>query len=361
MGPWPQAPSASQHGLAAMSPKRTKLLEALQRGGSSAATDGPPTKKRKQLKRRDTEEKVDRILTSHFGDFTPVDTDGTTRNGLTLRERLLQECRSRSSDNGRISTATIKQLRTEYMRHEDPMMALEIKDKNEQFNNDLMKALAASEVSNPAKRTKLPLYSYLDTCASLNQKETVVILRTIIGLSPASSVALRKHILEILKCFVRMRIHEKFPQEVHFCRGVFDDTLALTWAAMKAGGMALEQFWDAYGHLTKPLGIHGELTKIFEEEGSFTHVKHEIMQVTAQSSVGAKLFGTAAVMLKVEDFSASVDAELLVLKQNTTITEDIVNKIKDHGMAKPKQTPIVNCTNCMFIKCLCMPMYWLMY
>ena len=347
-----------------MPPKRTKLLDALQRCGSSTNTDGPPTKKRKQLKRRDTEEKVDRVLTSHFADFTAVDTDGTTRNGLTLRERLLQECRHRASDNGRISTATIKQLRTEYMRNEDPMLALEIKDKNEKFNTDLMKALAASEVSNPAKRTKTPLYSYLDTCASLNQKETVVILRTIVGLSPSSSVALRKHILEILQCFVRLRIHEKFPQEVLFCKGVFDDTLALTWAAMKAGGMALEQFWDAYGHLTKPLGIHDLLAKIFEEEGSFTHVKHEIMQVTAQSSVGAKLFGTAAVMLKVEDFSASVDAELLVLKQKTKITEDIVNTIKDHGIANkhklrlsPVQVYVYRMLVCMLL-CSLMDYTW---
>ena len=85
------------------------------------------------------------------------------------------------------------------------------------------------------------------------------------------------------------------------------------------------------------MGFYEDLVAIFAEEGSFNHVKKEIMRVTAGSSLGAKLFGNAAVMLKVEDFSAKVDAEILQLKKRTSMTIEEVRKLKDHGFL---QNPI---------------------
>lgn len=320
-------------GSGTMSPKKSRLLETLQTNEAGGPHAGPAPKKRKQLKRRDTEDKVDRLLASHFADFTAVDTDGTVRNGLTLRQRLLQECRARAKEGGRLSTQMLRQLRSEYMSHEDPMKTLTIKDKDQAFSPDLMKALAACENSNPAKRTKVPLYSFLDTCSALNQKEVVVLFRTFISAKPASSVALRKHILELLKHVVRLEIHKQFPEECGFMRGIFDDTLALTWADMKQGGMAMEQFWEAYGHLAKPLGFHEDLQAVFSEEGSFTHVKVQLLRVTAGSALGAKLFGTAAAMLKVEDFSAQVDAMLIQFKLKSGVTSEEVKDMKDQGFS----------------------------
>ena len=173
-----------------MSPKRSRLLDSLNTKSGGAASSSQPAKKRKQLQRRDSEEKVERILASHFADFSAVDRDGTVRNGLTLRERLLQETRAKAKEGGRITAGMIKAIGLEYMSQGDPMRALIIESKDEESNQDLMKALASAEHTNPAKGTKTPLYSYLGTCDSLNQKEVVVVLRTIIGTSPASSVAL---------------------------------------------------------------------------------------------------------------------------------------------------------------------------
>eukprot|EP00972_Heterocapsa_arctica_P068173 10066898-Heterocapsa_arctica.AAC.1 len=78
----------------------------------------------------------------------------------------------------------------------DPIQSLSIDNKDALFNPALMRALALSESCNPAKRSRVSLHSYLDTCSALNQKELVVLLRTFIGQAPASSVSLRKHILE---------------------------------------------------------------------------------------------------------------------------------------------------------------------
>ena len=297
--------------------KRTALLEQLQQndGSASAAKASATMRKRRRLERRDTEDKVDRVLASHFKDFSSVDTDGTVKGGKTLRQKLLEEQRERAEGGGRISTATIKALRTEYMAVKDPIKSLTILDKSQHFNADMMRALGTAEAANPAKRSKAPLYSYLETAATMNQKETVVLLRTIVGTAPSMSVALRKHILEILKCVVRLGLYTQFPEECLVLKPVFDETLALTWCAMKAGGMPMEQFWEAYGHLSKPIGLFEDFERIMLEEGSFNQVKDYIMKVTDSSLFGAKLFGAAAVMLKVEDFSAAVDAELVKLKK----------------------------------------------
>jgi hypothetical protein len=218
-------------------------------------------------------------LDAHFKDFKKIDTDGTTRNGVTLRSRLLIECRDNKQSDGRVSLSTIKMLRTEFQNISDPLTTLAITDKGQAFNPDLLKALAACESNNPAKRSKAQLYAYLDTCGPLNQKELVVLLRTFVGSSPASSVSLRKHILEVLKAIVRLGLVALFPAEIEHLRDLFDETLALTWAAMKAGGMSIEQFWERFGPLTMPLGITADIDKIFAEEGSFSHVKLQINRV----------------------------------------------------------------------------------
>jgi cell division protein FtsB len=183
-----------------------------------------------------------------------------------------------------------------------------------------------------------------------------VLLRTIIGSNPAASVALRKHILEILKAVVRLGLHKQFAEEVGELRSIFDETLALTWAAMKAGGMAMDQFWEAYGPLADATGYHSEMEQIFAEQGTFTHVKAQILKVTSGSALGLRLFGGAATMLKVEDFSAQVDAQIAQLKQQDEVTEAEIKAIKDtiellkRGFVKQR---FLTCMFCCFVFLCC--------
>ena len=77
------------------------------------------------------------------------------------------------------------------------------------------------------------------------------------------------------------------------------------------------------------LGIHTELEKIFAEEESFNQVKAELMKVTSASALGMKLFGSAVAQLKIEDFSALVDAELMQLRAKAEVTESNIMELKD--------------------------------
>jgi hypothetical protein len=63
-------------------------------------------------------------------------------------------------------------------------------------------------------------------------------------------------------------------------------------------------------------------------------VKEQIIKVTTLSSLGARLFGNAATMLKVEDFSAKVDAEIAKLKQKTKVSESELKAMKDHQLGE---------------------------
>ena len=328
MGPWKDQGALAACPEAPMAPKsRSRLCEALEKNDGEAKASRA---KRQRLQRRDSEDKVDRVLHTHFRDFTTQQTDGTTRNGLTLRQKLLEEFRTKVADGGRISAIRLKQLRLEYTGSGDPIRSLVILDPNQPFNKDLMRALAAGENPNPAKRSQQPLYAYLDTTNGLNQKEVVVLLRSIIGTSPSASVSLRKHILEILKAVVRLGLHKQFSAEVVLLFSIWDETLALTWTAMKAGGMIMDQFWEAYGHLVDIIGIHSEMQQIFEEGvANFTKVKAQIHKVTSASVLGAKMWGAAATMLKVEDFSAQVDAAIELLRQKTAVTDKEISNMKD--------------------------------
>lgn len=339
MGPWKDQGALAACPEAPMAPKsRSRLCEALEKNDGEAKASRA---KRQRLQRRDSEDKVDRVLHTHFRDFTTQQTDGTTRNGLTLRQKLLEEFRTKVAEGGRITALRLKQLRLEYTGSGDPTRSLVIAEPNQPFNKDLMRALAAGENPNPAKRSQQPLHAYLDTTNGLNQKEVVVFLRSIVWTSPSASVSLRKHVLEILRAVVRLGLHKQFSPEVVLLFSIWDETLALTWTAMKAGGMIMDQFWEAYGHLVDIIGIHSEMQQIFEEGvANFTKVKAQIHKVTSASVLGAKMWGAAATMLKVEDFSAQVDAAIELLRQKTAVTDKEISDMKDtHASLKyPTQT-----------------------
>ena len=84
MGPWKDQGALAACLGAPMAPKsRSRLCEALEKNDCESKASKA---KRQRLQRRDSEDKVDRVLHTHFRDFTTQQTDGTTRNGLTLRQ-----------------------------------------------------------------------------------------------------------------------------------------------------------------------------------------------------------------------------------------------------------------------------------
>ena len=73
-----------------MAPKqRSTLLETLETAGGEGGAAHDKASERRRAQRRDTEEKVERVEHSRFRDLTPQ-TGGTTRNGATLRQKLLR-------------------------------------------------------------------------------------------------------------------------------------------------------------------------------------------------------------------------------------------------------------------------------
>lgn len=304
-----------------MPPKRS-LVEALD-------TAAPAAKKRRQLNRRTTDDAVDRLLREQFPTLSQQDTDLTTVNGMTLRQTLLQAKRDAKNGNKRLAAAYYKGLKDEFEVKQPGANSLKVRDPNEPVQPALVQALAASSSTNPAKRSKQPLYNFFSSCRDLNQKGTVGLLRSVADINVASSVAARKHVLEVIKFLVNSELHNKFKVEVATLSDLWDETLALTYVYMKRERMPTATWWHNFRGYVQILGDTTDYDRIMKEESGWANVFEPLMRVTRRSENGRKLFGGALELVSSERFSSALDAKLLELRGVKEIKLATINDLKD--------------------------------
>ena len=146
----PPAPSSSPL-VAVMAPKSKSKAKAPAQAVAAKAKSAPsakavaassaPTSKRRQLGRRDTEDRVDRIKEERLMDVShqrlenAVDSDGTA-----LDDRLRAEVRMLPKD-GRISAPKLAAVRKDFGLEAQPIQVA-VKDASEEVGDDLRSALS---------------------------------------------------------------------------------------------------------------------------------------------------------------------------------------------------------------------------
>jgi len=170
MGPWP-APAEG-----AVVPVEAKadgdeaagarsLWEASQKKADSNA------KPKRQLKRKSTEEQVEKSLYDNFRSFTPTEIDGVVHEGKTLRQRLHDDKNLQKTDPKAIVMGQryYTMLRNAYASQEQAIKRLQVKNPDLPVAPPLMKAMIAVQAKSQNNRGAL--VGYLSTALSVNQKE----------------------------------------------------------------------------------------------------------------------------------------------------------------------------------------------
>eukprot|EP00969_Alexandrium_andersonii_P350262 15432854-Alexandrium_andersonii.AAC.1 len=111
-------------------------------------------------------------------------------------------------------------------------------------------------------------------------------------------------------------------------RSMFDETLALTFQHLKKERMPIQKWWGSFGIYARVLGDTTDFEKILQEDGAWSSVSEPLLRVTSRTKLGAKMFGGAAQLVLVANFSSQLDAELLGMK-GQAITEAMIDSFKD--------------------------------
>ena len=275
--------------------------------------EGGASKRRRQLQRRDTEEKVERAIQLHFGHVPRMIIETKTIQGMTVRERITHDMRSLKTNGGRLGAKYWTDLVQEYASSCDPCHALVVKDAGEAVRDALVAALQHSTSTNPAQRTHEPLLNYLSQCNDMNQKEFVGLLRAAHKVSGTGKLSSDQLMVGIMKFIAKNQLAEKFKDEVKSMLQAFDPVLCRHYSSLKKSGVKPSTYLECNMELVCLLLDQADVLAVVGATGGWGKVKSQLARLTQSCQIGMAMFSFSEGVLAASGYSDLVDTELAKL------------------------------------------------
>lgn len=171
---------------------------------AAGSLDASSSKRRRQLDRRNTEERAERALQTHCKGVSMQRLATTQVGGRTARDCVVEAIRN-SPRNSRLGQTFWRELSQQY-GFDDSDVKLKPRSKSDVVGDDLAGSLALCFDPNPATRTVSSLSSVLSARSALNQRELIGLLNALpsmagVGVAKGSIDQLW---LDVAKCVARL-------------------------------------------------------------------------------------------------------------------------------------------------------------
>jgi hypothetical protein len=177
---------------------------------------------RRRLQKRDTDEQVERSLKTHFAGWSTLEIDGHQVDGKTLRQQLADDRSAVREGKRRLGSSYWKEMQAKYGGPSRPSQTLQVHKPDEHVAQQLIDALGSATHNNTTLKSRAPLAQFFASASSLNQKEYVGILRHMMEVRPAASVAAATFFVDFMKFVVRLALHTKYPSETDQVKHLMD-------------------------------------------------------------------------------------------------------------------------------------------
>ena len=287
--------------------------QAAQAESTAAGSEDPVPKRRRQLARRDTELAVDRLIKEWFDDFSPYDIDHKLWEGKCLRQRLLEEKRSRKSDGGRISTVFLRQMRERYAPAESTRQSL-VWTGEQEIDPAIQSGIRTLFHINPSLRSKEPLLAALSTCTSMTQRTMIVCLRWLVDQNLHASGMSREIGMRMVTTIVRLELHKKYAADLLKVTSTLETLLSEQYSQNHREKMEPETWFANFRHILAILPVFAELEEIFAYKGKLCEISEKVVKATKSSAVAMRLFGPRLGGIMVDNLSSQMDKAVKKLK-----------------------------------------------
>jgi len=165
-----------------------------------------PPSKRRQLRRRGSDDKVTRAMETRLRDIPESQLEGKRNSdGLTVREYIKQELRHAEREKRRLGSRFWSTLLVDFKLSTSIADGLADPPDGEVVDEQLVQLLEVAHSDNPAARRTQPLERYLEHCAVLNRDSLYGLLGAIQACPSLLRSAALKCQLATLKYIARSR------------------------------------------------------------------------------------------------------------------------------------------------------------
>ena len=295
---------------------KAKAIRTSAASGSLVDPSPPPQPvRRRQLVRRDSDEKIERAIQLHFKNMTASQLASTTINGMTVRERVAHDRAALIEAGGyRLGATYWRALAAEYGQACLSFSNIEPRDRHEPVAEDLLKALGTATSADCQARNSEAFCIYLQYVAELGDRTQLGIAKTIEAHTNIGRSAQDALWTAFASCLARTNYANTQDAVREALKPVMDAVLTRTWARLHKNSVKVETFITTHRSLLALVMNETDLAAIAACGGNWSSVPEPIRRVTESSSVGALCFQFAMASMHSKGLSTAVDTALATLE-----------------------------------------------
>eukprot|EP00971_Amphidinium_carterae_P246127 4888432-Amphidinium_carterae.1 len=172
----PKAKKQTKKEVTKSVPKATLPKDVLSGTASSSTTKMP----KRVLQRRDSDEKIERQIQSHFDHMTKTELAAKKVDGKTVHEQIAADRAALKASGGlRLGARYWEELVAKFGGRDKEVSAVKPLDANQPLSDSLLRLVECALDSNTQKRTEKPLCEHLRKCRPLNDRELVGVCQAV--------------------------------------------------------------------------------------------------------------------------------------------------------------------------------------
>ena len=314
----PKATSASKSAGGAIVSSPAASSGSQPAAGVAAAPSAEESGKRRRLFKRDSEERVQRIIDRKFANIDAVIIDSRrNKAGQSLRDVIAQALRDLTPRRKYLSFAFWTKLFDDFDLHSAFVEQLPPVGDHIPIADDLLEALMVATAENPATRSSEPLEAFLEFCTAVNEAELVLILKSTVEGPVISRRQSRKMQLFLMKHIGRASVHTKFPHIWNVIREPFDGVLNAAYKEHQAKcDSSRLNFIRAHSEALHSFVSPDQLSSMVDVIQNRANVDQRILREVAQTAIGASLFLPESLQLNYANFITNCTEQLNSIEHN---------------------------------------------
>jgi hypothetical protein len=238
-------------------------------------------KRARPLRKRSSDETIDRAIDSHFGHLTPYQKSTMQVDGMLIRERVTRDRHDLGKRRKRMGPSYWIALSAEYLAPEDPINALPNASADDVLSDQLINGLASLHNKNPAVRSVEPLITYLRHTESISAAELNGLCKAVVAPTLVNKTLHDNLLVEMIRALVRLGMHTTHIPTVEAMRSYFDAALTAQYSRLKSSGVTL-QVWMACHEKEAALILDmADAKVVLAEKDSWHEVKSQVARLSA--------------------------------------------------------------------------------
>jgi hypothetical protein len=271
---------------------------------------------RRQLNRRDSDDKVDRVVAKHFNHLPPQVLENKTVNGKRVREQLKDDIQSCKGSKTRLTKTYWQSVAVQYSEGTSSIDKIAPMDGD--VRDSLVTALTFLLHENPTHRKQDKFCTYMtELKEELTESELCGLITSTLSSRQTVSDAWDPVVLAVMEYFNTFAVKTKYPSYFKACFAVFDRVAARAYSELNKSNCSWGTFLETHEFVPSLLFDVADMA-IVSANAKELAVAMPAMCRLHQSSYTAKLiFGQLIDDVNVKTFSTSIDEELKALNEGT--------------------------------------------